>query len=90
MCRKTNFQITEVGAFMLLKIGVCICNAPNIQFNSIFLLERAEQRRDPNHKRTVTIIKTINPVSPKDLKSVCMYIQQTLDIHDHPAVNCCQ
>jgi hypothetical protein len=36
------------------------------------------------------IIKTINPVSPKDLKSICMYIQQTLDIHDHPAVNCSQ
>ena len=35
---------------MLLKIGVCIFNAPNIQFNSIFLLERAEQRRDPNYK----------------------------------------
>jgi DNA-binding transcriptional regulator LsrR (DeoR family) len=25
------------------------------------------------------MIKTINPVSPKDLKSICMYIQQALD-----------
>jgi sorbitol-specific phosphotransferase system component IIA len=33
------------------------------------------------------MIKTINPVSPKDLQSICMYIQQTLDIRDHPAVN---
>ena len=36
------------------------------------------------------MIKTINPVSPKDLKSICMYIQQALDICDHPAVNCSQ
>jgi hypothetical protein len=36
------------------------------------------------------IIKSINPVSSKDLKSICMYIQQTLDICDHPAVNLSQ
>ena len=36
------------------------------------------------------MIKTINPISPKDLKSICMYIQQALDICDHPAVNCSQ
>ena len=38
------------------------------------------------------IINTINPrpVSPNDLKSICMYIQQALDICNHPAVNCSQ
>jgi hypothetical protein len=68
---------------------VCTCFYFSIQFN-ILLFGIYEKVLGPTDIPEEEIIKSINPVSPKDLKSICMYIQQALDIRDHPAVNCSQ